>query len=84
MFPISNTKNYPALTTKEVAERCGVKISTVHAWISRGEINSVRIGRRRFIQEEDIYNLYAKRKNSNFVDMRYAPKSKRSDLYVQE
>lgn len=75
MYPIATTQGAKTLTPKEVADRCGVKVSTVHAWISRKEINSIRIGRRRFMCEEDIYDLYARRRNSEYVDMRYAPKT---------
>jgi excisionase family DNA binding protein len=58
----------------EVAQMCGVKTSTVHAWISRGEIRAAKVGHNRFITEQAIYDMYRRRKTGEYVDYSYAPK----------
>jgi excisionase family DNA binding protein len=60
------------LTPEQVAERLGVKTSTVYAWISRGEMQSFKFDRRRYISEEQIHNFQQRRSGSDFVDYRYA------------
>jgi excisionase family DNA binding protein len=59
-------------TPSEVAVMCGVKVGTVHAWISRREIGSVKFGRRRFITLSQIQELYRNRQYSEFIDKTYA------------
>ena len=64
-------------TPSEVAQICGVKVGTVHAWISRREIGSVKFGRRRFITLLQIQELYKNRQTSDFIDRTYAEGPKR-------
>lgn len=37
-------------TTKEFADRCGVKEVTVRQWIRRGKIQSLKIGHENYIE----------------------------------
>ena len=63
------TRSY---TPAQVGRLCGVKTTTVHAWISRKEIMSVKVGSRRFITERNIAEMYSRRKSGEFVDHTYA------------
>jgi excisionase family DNA binding protein len=42
------------LTIDEVAERLRVGKRTVERWVAEGEIASVKMGRRRLVQETDL------------------------------
>jgi excisionase family DNA binding protein len=46
-----------ALSPREVAEALGVTRQTVQVWIARAEIQSVRIGGRRFIRVAELHRL---------------------------
>jgi excisionase family DNA binding protein len=39
---------------KQVGQMLSVETSTVYAWISRGELHALRVGRRRFISPEQL------------------------------
>ena len=62
-------------TPAQVAEMCGVKTTTVHAWISRGEIRSLKVGHKRYISAQAIRDLYQFRRTKEYVDYTYAPKA---------
>lgn len=44
---IMRSKGFLAAT--EVAERCGVHVSTVYSWIEKGDVEGERIGNRRYV-----------------------------------
>lgn len=46
-----------AFSPREVAEALGVTRQTVQVWIARGEIQSARIGGRRFIRVAELHRL---------------------------
>ena len=52
----------PALTTKHVAERCGVNPATVRDWVKRGLVTPMVLpsGRLRF-SEADVLAMLARR-----------------------
>ena len=64
--------NPHGLTPQQVADICGVSVSTVYAWISRREIASSKFGNSRFISYQQIQDMYLKRRTGEFVDRRYA------------
>ncbi len=72
MYPVNGQFNPKHLTPEQVAERLGVKTSTVYAWISRGEMQAFKVDRRRFISEEQVNNFRQRRGDGDFVDSRYA------------
>lgn len=72
MYPVNPQFNPKHLTPEQVAERLGVKTSTVYAWISRGEMQAFKVDRRRFISEEQVNNFRQRRGGGDFVDYRYA------------
>jgi excisionase family DNA binding protein len=60
-------------TPTQVAKICGVKPSTVYAWISRKEISAFKIGANRYISLRQIQDFYLNRGNPHYVDRRYEP-----------
>jgi excisionase family DNA binding protein len=58
-------------TPSEVAERLGVKVGTIYAMLSRGEIQAYHVGRRRVFTESQVMQFKASR-GSVEVDMTYA------------
>jgi len=59
-------------TTTEVAEILGLKVSSVFALLSRGELKAYHVGRRRVITEEQLRTFQESRKRRVEVDMTYA------------
>lgn len=58
-------------TPSEVAERLGVKVGTIYAMLSRGEIQAYHQGRRRVFTEAQV-NQYIASRGTVEVDMTYA------------
>lgn len=58
-------------TAKEAAVRLGVKVGTIYAMLSRGEIQAYHVGRRRVFTESQL-NQYLAAKRTVEVDMTYA------------
>lgn len=58
-------------TPQEVAEQLGVKVGTIYAMLSRGEIQAYHLGRRRVFTESQV-NQYIASKPSVEVDMTYS------------
>jgi excisionase family DNA binding protein len=50
-----------ALSIEEAARRLGIGRSALYAAIARGEVASVRIGRRRLIPEAEVARLLGRR-----------------------
>jgi excisionase family DNA binding protein len=59
-------------TTTEVAEILGLKVSSVFALLSRGELKAYHVGRRRVITEQQLKTFQDSRKRNVEVDMTYA------------
>ena len=62
-------------TPAQVAQMLGVKTSTVHAWLSRSEMRSNKVGHHRFITPQQITEFYSRRKGGktgDYVDYTYA------------
>lgn len=59
-------------TSKEVAAMLGVKPSTVRAWLSRKEMQSLKSDNRRYITRQQIQNFFIQRGSSEYVDTTYA------------
>ena len=57
---------------KEVARLLGVEQSTVYAWISRGDMRSLKVGHRRSISPDNIREFHEKRRNGEYMDLTYA------------
>ena len=53
----SNAFLKPGLTPKQVAEKMEVSVSTVYAWLSRGELKGNRLGNSRFISEVNLQDF---------------------------
>ena len=62
----------PGYTSKEVAAMLGVKPSTVRAWLSRKEMQSLKSDNRRYITKQQIQNFYIQRGSGEYVDTTYA------------
>ena len=58
-------------TPSEVAEQLGVKVGTIYAMLSRGEIQAYHLGRRRVFTEAQV-NQYLARRATVEVDMTYS------------
>jgi len=58
-------------TPNEVAEILGVKVGTVYAMLSRGEIQAYHLGRRRVFTEAQVKQCLARRATVE-IDMTYA------------
>jgi excisionase family DNA binding protein len=72
MYPVNSQFAPKYLTPEQVAQRLGVTTSTVYAWISREEIQSLKIDKRRFFTEEQIADFQQNRGNPDYVDYRYS------------
>lgn len=59
-------------TTTEVAEILGLKVSSVFALLSRGELKAYHVGRRRVITEQQLKTFQDSRKRNVEIDMTYA------------
>ncbi len=59
-------------TTTEVAEILGLKVSSVFALLSRGELKAYHVGRRRVITEQQLNAFQDSRKRNVEIDMTYA------------
>jgi len=60
------------LTPEQVANKLGVKRSTVYAWISRGEMRANKVGYQRLITQQQIEDFFLRRRTGEYVDMTYA------------
>ena len=58
---IENGRIKGYLTTVEFAKRCAVEESTIRAWIKRGKIDSLKIGKENWIKEDITYPNRKKR-----------------------
>jgi excisionase family DNA binding protein len=58
-------------TPSQVAELLGVKVGTIYAMLSRGEIQAYHVGRRRVFTESQVRQFKANRRTVE-VDMTYA------------
>ncbi len=58
-------------TPSQVAEILGVKVGTIYAMLSRGEIKAYHVGRRRVFTESQVKQFKANRGTVE-VDMSYA------------
>ena len=67
-----NSFTQTTYTTTEVAEILGLKVSSVFALLSRGELKAYHIGRRRVITEQQLKTFQDSRKRNVEVDMTYA------------
>ncbi len=56
-------------TPKQIAEICGVKPSTVYAWISRNELKAYRFGRNRRINQFQLAEFLSQRSLQVVIDM---------------
>ena len=56
-------------TPKQLAEICGVKTSTVYAWISRSELKAHRFGRNRRINQFQLADFLSHRSLEVVIDM---------------
>jgi len=59
-------------TTTEVAEILGLKVSSVFALLSRGDLKAYHVGRRRVITEQQLRTFQELRKRRVEIDMTYA------------
>jgi len=82
MNQVIGSRALNSYTPEEVAKMCGVKTSTVYAWISRREITAIKVGRRRYITEESIRDMYAYRRGTEYVDYRYSTRQTRGPKYA--
>ena len=63
-----------AFTPCEVAKMLGVKPSTVYAWLSRKELRGDKVGRNRFITQQQLKEFSDYRATGEYVDYTYAPR----------
>jgi excisionase family DNA binding protein len=59
-------------TTREAADILGLKVSSIFALLSKGELKAYHVGRRRVITEEQLRTFQESRKRRVEVDMTYA------------
>jgi hypothetical protein len=52
----------------------GVKTSTVYAWLSRKELRGNKVGRKRFITQQQLKEFSDYRATGEYVDCTYAPR----------
>ena len=52
----------------------GVKPSTVYAWLSRKELRGNKVGRNRFITQQQLKEFSDYRATGEYVDYTYAPR----------
>gem|GEM_PF-983040 len=73
-----NYQNIPqqiSYTPAQVARMLGVKTSTVHAWLSRGEMRGCKVGHSRYISPQQITEFHSRRESGNrgdYIDYTYA------------
>ena len=74
--PIISADHRPpnAFTPCAVAVMLGVKPSTVYAWLSRKELRGNKIGRNRFITQQQLKEFSDHRATGEYVDYTYAPR----------
>ena len=58
---IQNGRVKGYLTTTEFAKKCAVEEGTIRAWIKRGKIDSLKIGKENWIKEDATYPNRKKR-----------------------
>jgi excisionase family DNA binding protein len=58
-------------TPSQIAERLGLKVSTIYAMLSRGELQAYHYGRRRLISEEQLQRYLGNRRTVE-IDMTYS------------
>ena len=68
--PWNNTQ--VSYTPKQVTAMFGVKMDTVYAWLSRGELRGNKNGHRRVITTSQIQEFMNNRTHPEKVDLRYA------------
>jgi|694.fasta_scaffold67744_3 excisionase family DNA binding protein len=54
-------------TPCEIAKICEVKSSTVYAWISRNELASLKLGKKRKITNQQLAEFLQKRRKRNDI-----------------
>ena len=59
-------------TPSQVAKMFGVETSTVYAWLSRREMQGVKIGHRRYISDQQVKEFILRRRTGDVVDHTYA------------
>jgi len=59
-------------TTNQVAEILGLKVATVFALLSRGELKGYHVGRRRLISAQQLKEFQESRRRNVEIDMTYA------------
>jgi excisionase family DNA binding protein len=69
---MNNHHSQVVFTPSEVAEILSLKVSSVFALLSRGELKAYHIGRRRVITEQQLRTFQESRKRRVEVDMTYA------------
>jgi excisionase family DNA binding protein len=65
MYPFQNL-NQISFTPAEVAKLLKVKISTVYAWISRGELQSNKTGYSRAVSQAQLHTFINSRKSDTY------------------
>jgi excisionase family DNA binding protein len=71
-FSMSQTPDMKVFTPAQIAEILGLKVSSVFALLSRGELKAYHVGRRRVITEQQLKTFQDSRKRNVEVDMTYA------------
>jgi excisionase family DNA binding protein len=61
-----------SFTPLEIAEKLGVKQSTVYAWLSRKELHANKVGNRRFISSMQLKAFTDQRTTGEYIDYTYA------------
>jgi len=59
-------------TPAQVGIICGVKPSTVYAWLSRKELRGQKVGHRRYVTPQQLREFQEQRKNGDYIDYTYA------------
>jgi len=54
-------------TPKQVSELLGYQVDSVYALISRGEIQSTKVGRNRFISQSQVNDFLLRRKDQDRI-----------------
>ena len=72
MQQMNNQLQPVTYTPTEVAQKLGVKTSTVHAWLSRREMRATKVGHRRYITLQNIKEFRDKRGTGEYIDHTYA------------
>ena len=72
--PWANHQPLNAFTPGEVAQMLGVKPSTVYAWLSRKELRGNKVGRRRYITQQQLKEFSDFRATGEYIDCTYAPR----------